>query len=110
MEFFPEALYVDTVADGKVKATGAFVRTFWRWQSDKIEVVNVRCRIAGVQHDDVVDTVQLCEWIAQPTEPDVKHLLVNISGNEVVIPIDYMAAMPHQIRIMLAQTDAEQQS
>lgn len=84
---------IDTIADGLVKRTGAFVRTFWDWNEDHPYYLGVRARIDGVTHDVNIALSDLQLWLGQADDV----CTVNIHDIEVEIPTRYLQLIPAQI-------------
>lgn len=91
----PQPDEISTIADGKVIADGAFVRTFWDWTSAEPDEVKVWCRVNGITILDKTATEEFVLWLEE--QPDADQVIAVIGGQAIVLPKIYMATMPAQI-------------
>lgn len=94
----PESSTIETIADGIVDATGAFVRTFWYWSEDRPEIVSARARVASVTHNEDVELHRLRYWLAMDIDGKTS---VYIGGHRIVVPTRYVDILPAQIAYLL---------
>lgn len=90
---------IETIADGVVDRTGAFVRTTWLWSEMAPRHLLVSARINGQTQEEMVDMADFLLWLGDAHH----HATVWVNGERIVIPTNYLSLLSQQIAWM--QTD-----
>lgn len=86
---------VDTIADGVVDTTGAFVRTFWHWDDEFApHLLTVRAKFGGVQYSQGITLGTFRLWV---TQSYLGNTDVYIHGHLLKVPTSYLASSLEQI-------------